>query len=486
MSRLFSGIAHLLAPLLVVALYPAVATAIETDDVRDTRSVVLGEAILADTYRQPFRAIALLELGEDQGRLGPDRRQALIYLARRYRELDMPERALELYRHIAGMRDDALAQQAYLELAKLAIALGRHEEAERVLPKLGTGLSNGERTERALVEALVHLYRRNEKAALEAIPKFKHETTWSLYQRYNIGATLLSHYRNRKGALILARLGKLDPEGDPERAALRDQANLALGYSLLQLGKPAQARKYLARINLDTPMAAQALLGMGWAHSAEGNHEKALVYWLELQKRRLPTSFFYESVLAVPYGYGKAGALGQAARAYEQAIGRFEADIEAMEAAIGQIERGALVEILSDGTHADEFDWVTRWRPDGVGVARFLPLLMESPPFQAELREYRTLLKLRARFLPASQRLVELGQHPQSAAIEAPLAQARARFDRIEAGFGEALDEVGGRIDRLAIDILRSHQAQLRDYARQARFGMAQAIERATFGEDGP
>ncbi len=458
--------------------------AVEEVDFKKAKSVLLGEAIQAASSGRDFRSAALLQLALDQHRLSDDDELPLLYLARTYQALGLSERAMATYRLVAEQGSDSRAEQAWLIFAKLAIESARFDLAEEALRHMGSQLDREQRVEMGVIQSLVHLHQRNERAAVRALPKFKHDTNWSLYQRYNIAVTLLSHYRNKRGALILGELGKLDTQNDPDRIALRDQANLALGYSLLQLNKAEQARKYLAKINLKSFMANQALLGMGWAYSAENNHKKALVYWLELQKNRVINTHLYESALAVPYGFGRAGAVTQAAKAYDAAIHRFEADVAAMNAAKEEIARGQLVAILKSGDPASEFNWLDGWRsaPGGIGIAAFVPLLMESPPFLQALQAYRDILRLQERYRPMRGDVDGLNQLAGAARLQSDIDGVAARYRAIGEAFGLAIDEAEQRLNQLAVEILESHQQQLKGYGQQARFGLAQAIEQAAFG----
>ena len=63
---------------------------------------------------------------------------------------------------------------------------------------------------------------------------------------------------------ILDELGRIEPYNE-ELSALRDKANLALGYAYLQAGDAKAARKPLQRVRLNGPFSNKALLGVGWA-----------------------------------------------------------------------------------------------------------------------------------------------------------------------------------------------------------------------------
>ena len=59
-------------------------------------------------------------------------------------------------------------------------------------------------------------------------------------------------------------------------SALRDRANLALGFAYLQANQPDKARVPLERVRLNGAYSNKALLGLGWADAALGDYQAAL------------------------------------------------------------------------------------------------------------------------------------------------------------------------------------------------------------------
>ena len=102
--------------------------------------------------------------------------------------------------------------------------------------------------------------------------------------------------------------------------ALRDRANLALGFAYLQAEQAGSApAPPLERVRLNGPYSNKALLGIGWADAALGDYQGALTPWMELRNRNLLDAAVQESYLAVPYAFGKLNANAQSAEYYESA-----------------------------------------------------------------------------------------------------------------------------------------------------------------------
>ena len=64
----------------------------------------------------------------------------------------------------------------------------------------------------------------------------------------------------------------------PEMIALKDRANLALGFAYLQKKNPQKARLALERVRLSGPYSNKALLALGWADAQLGDYKSALAY----------------------------------------------------------------------------------------------------------------------------------------------------------------------------------------------------------------
>ena len=109
-------------------------------------------------------------------------------------------------------------------------------------------------------------------------------TTGRDYARFNLGVALVRAGDVAQGQHCLERVGTM-PAGNEEQRALRDRANLALGFALLQQRERGAGRRALSRVRLDGPFTNKALLGLGWAEADAKRPERALVPWLELRER---------------------------------------------------------------------------------------------------------------------------------------------------------------------------------------------------------
>jgi tetratricopeptide (TPR) repeat protein len=195
--------------------------------------------------------------------------------------------------------------------------------------------------------------------AIALLAGWRGNTEWASYAKFNLGVALVRNGNVDTAVGILDELGNSDPKNE-ELTSLRDKANVALGYSLLQDGQAASAKQPLQRVRLNGPFSNKALLGVGWADAEMENYRRALVPWMELGGRDLLDPAVQESMLAIPYALGKLDSISQAADHYVNAIEAFYDEINRIDKTIGFIEAGDIFEQFlaegpSDGTGA-------RWR----------------------------------------------------------------------------------------------------------------------------
>src|SRR4029453_5740474 len=215
---------------------------------------------------------------------------------------------------------------------------------------------------------------------------------WSAYARFNIGVALVRRDRLDDAAKLLDVGGQIDPPTE-ELAALRDKANLALGYAWLKAGRAAEAKAVLQRVRLEGPQSNKALLGAGWADSAEQSYTKALAPWLELRGRNMLDAAVQGFSLAVPYAYAQLDATKQAADQYMFAVEAFGQESQRIDQSITAIRNGQLLDAIVANDKGDKVGWY--WQlaslPDAPET-RYLYHLLATHEFQEGLKNYRDLL----------------------------------------------------------------------------------------------
>jgi hypothetical protein len=288
--------------------------------------------------------------------------------------------------------------KAWFYLAQVWYARGYLDKADAALRKVNGRMSPDLEAQKELLFGNVLMHEGHFDEAIQLLSGWRGGSVWSAYARFNLGVALVRVNRLNDAEPFLAAVGTMTTNS-PELTALRDRANLALGFAYLQANQPARARPALERVRLNGPYSNKALLGSGWAAAALGDYQSALTPWMELRGRDVLDAAVQESYLAVPYAFGKLNANAQAAEYYESALNSFDAENGHLDQAIARIERGDMLrEVLAREVTTDANPLAPHgWFHD----VKHLPQAPESPylysvlaghDFQEGVKNYRDLV----------------------------------------------------------------------------------------------
>ena len=98
----------------------------------------------------------------------------------------------------------------------------------------------------------------------------------SAYRRFNLAVAMVHSGDEVKGLSLLDLVGRLK-SSDGDLLALRDKANLTLGWHFLQARQGTTAMGILGRVRSEGRYSSTALLGMGWAQLAPAGEKLARV-----------------------------------------------------------------------------------------------------------------------------------------------------------------------------------------------------------------
>ncbi len=182
---------------------------------------------------------------------------------------------------------------------------------------------------------------------------------------YNLAVALLKAGQTTAGARLLERIGR-EAASDPQGVAVRDLANLKLGYWLLDQAQAGSAGQVFGRVSAGSPQHANALLGRGWAalaalppgasagptddglrprfiqridaimqapENADGRRRKArdaaildaIEAWSDLRDLDPMEPAVQEAMVAIPYALGQLGQDQRAIEYGDRAIARLDA-----------------------------------------------------------------------------------------------------------------------------------------------------------------
>src|ERR1700753_513548 len=256
--------------------------------------------------------------------------------------------------------------RAWFYLAEVWYVRGYLDQAEEALRKIQGKMSPELEAEKAPLFANVLMRQGKFDEAIHLLVMWKGAPGWSAYARFNLGVALVRSKRLSDADPFLTAVGTMFAES-PEMLALKDRANLALGFAELQADQPAKAKSALIRVRLNGPYSNKALLGTGWADAALGDYQAALNPWMELRSRNLLDAAVQESLLAVPYAFGKLNANAQSAEYYETAVQSYDAESARLDEAIGRIQTGDMLDKVIAGEKDSRYGWV--WAVEGVSGA---------------------------------------------------------------------------------------------------------------------
>jgi Tfp pilus assembly protein PilF len=385
---------------MLAALAPAAlaAPAVEQDAIPGLPAVKVQDLHYGDVlfyfYQQDhFDALVRLAAYRDQGKIATQARDSELLRGGLYLSLGQHREAREIFERL--LADPSTPQdvrnQAWFWLGKVLYAAGLYEDSDRALRQAAGTLPEDMESERHLLIAQGLLYRQRYEQAVAELSAWQGPRYWLAYGQFNLGVALVRAGQPERGLALLDAVGQLETQY-PEMMALRDKANLAIGYAHLQAGEPAAARLALERVRLNGPLSSKALLGAGWADVAAQKYQAALVPFGELQGRSLLDAAVQESYLAVPYAYGQLGAMGQAVQYYEKAISAYDAERSRIGESIGAIRAGHLLDAAIKAGGDGREGWFAQLStlPDSP-ESRYLYHLLAGNEFQEGLKNYRAL-----------------------------------------------------------------------------------------------
>jgi tetratricopeptide (TPR) repeat protein len=396
MRSLTLAVAAAVLALGVVASGPAVARRHDPEKLPDTRirDLHYGDVLFYFYQEEDFEAITRLTAYQHWNLIPHHEEEGQLLLGGLYLSLGMHNEAGERFQSLltpdvpTGVRN-----RAWYYLAQVWYARGYLDKAEEALRKIQGKLSPELEAQKEHLFANVLMYEGKYDEAIRLLTSWKGTSpTWTAYVRFNLGVALVRENRLSDAAPFLTTVGTMDAESN-ELLALKDRANLALGFAYLQANNPESARIALQRVRLNGPYSNKALLGAGWADSATGNFQGALNVWTELRGRNLLDAAVQESYLAVPYAFSKLNANAQSAQYYEAAVESFDAETVRLDEAITRIRGGSLVEQAISSEKDSRYGWF--WQLKAVPDApesRYLYTVLAGHDFQEGLKSYRDLV----------------------------------------------------------------------------------------------
>jgi hypothetical protein len=355
-----------------------------------------GDTLFEFFQDKHFEALTGLMVSQHFDRVKPHDPQAEVLRGGLLLSYGLHQEAGQVFaRLIESSAPPPVRDRAWYHLAKIRYQRGLTDQAGEALARVEQTLPAPLEEDRQLLAAQLLMARADYAGAAAVLAALPPKA--SLVARYNLGVALVKAGDAAQGSALLDQIGQL-PAFDEEQRALRDRANVALGFAALQNRKPADSRRYLQRVRLDGLSSSKALLGFGWAAAELGEPKSALAPWQELVRRPVSDPAVLEARIAMPYALAEIGAAGQALEGYEQAVGQFDGERKSLDQSIAAIRQGVLIDGLIANNPRGGLGWYGSL--DKIPDARQMPhgghltALLAGHEFQEAFKNLRDLIFL--------------------------------------------------------------------------------------------
>lgn len=353
-------------------------------------NIEYGQALFDYFQKDDLAAITQLLVAEQRARSQKQTEESALLLADLFYSYGLYGESNLLFSQLLGKEtSQGIKNRVWFNLAKLNYEQGEYAAVQDLLSKITQALSANIEPERQYLLANLYLVNQQYKEAKVANQKIANDSIWRRYSNYNLGVSLIENNQFEQGRLLLNKLG-LNETQSTEMKALRDKANLALGFSQLKRSEPESAIDYLSRIPVHGPLSNNALLAAGWAWSRFDNIEKALAPWLTLTQKNTIDPATQEALLAIPVLFERDKKTALAVHYYELAATQFDQQLSTLDEVTLSIKQSELIYALQQRNLLKPTDGFVTQPPDSVATP-YLHILMASKTFQQELKRYQEL-----------------------------------------------------------------------------------------------
>ncbi len=205
------------------------------------RDLHYGDVLFYVYTDDDFEAITRLNAYEHWNLLPHHEPEAQLLLGGLYLALGLHNEAGERFEKLLtpdippGVRN-----RAWFYLARVWYARGYLERAEHAIRQVQGTLSASLDAEKEHLLANILLRQGRYDEAVALLNGWKGPAEWMAYARFNLGVALVRAGRLSESDPVLSTVGTLASDKE-ELLALKDRANLALGFAYLQAGNPQQA-----------------------------------------------------------------------------------------------------------------------------------------------------------------------------------------------------------------------------------------------------
>jgi len=305
-----------------------------------------GETLYHFYQNKYFTAISDLLVAQKKHPITSQASEPDLLLGGLYLSYNMASPAENIFKRLARVESNKrIYSSAWYYLSRLAYERGDLIRAQQTANKVGIELPYRYNDEFQHLRSNILLKQNKYRAAIKLLENFSGTTEWSTYAKFNLAIALVLSDEQTQGINLLEEVASIETY-DLEQLALRDKANLALGYSALRAKQHDAAAAYFKQIRLVGSQSNKALLGVGWAYHKEGELKRALVPWIELKNRGSKDPSVQEALLTIPHALEGLNAKKQALAYYTDAINSYNSELTSINNVITAVNSGEFINAL--------------------------------------------------------------------------------------------------------------------------------------------
>jgi Flp pilus assembly protein TadD len=390
----------------ILSLLLAASTAVAgTSAPKELKDLYFGEALYYAFQEEWFDAIARLDTELTMYRGLDEPQLDSLYAHFDHAEFAVGDFELAYRMHhragraikavIEGNVDDRTRNEAIYRLARMYFQKDQPLNARFAIERIKGEIPPEILNDVDFLRAQIFMVNGRFTEAAEIFRKLQDVKSLEGFSTYNLGIALLRDGKQTQGRQFLDQAGQVNGS-QPLTLAIRDKSNLVLGSKLMEEKHFEAAKQILDRVRLSGPFSNRALLGSGWADASRDQFQRALVPWSLLMTREVTDASVQEALLAVAYAYGKLNVYSKAALIYGQALEKFNAEVDKLNASIKSIREGHFLKALVREELKQDANWVVKLRQlPQTPETYYLLELMASHDFQESLKNYLDLEQLR-------------------------------------------------------------------------------------------
>lgn len=385
------------------------------------------------------------------------------------------------FTRLERLTSDNLPPQQYRKswylLGRALYGRGEYEAAAVALARIGGRLPEDVRQDFTLLRAQVLMAQSDYERAAAVLGPLAGRRSGSPYAQYNLAVALLRAGHQSQAIDTLETLGSL-PAGTVEAEALRDQANITLGYLYLERRKAKNAREALQRASLNGPYANHALLALGWVEWQARNPRLAQSAWTELLDGDPASPITQEALSGVPQALWRLESHTQARKKFDAAITAYQTQLSRLDDIIGVAREEAWLTMVLADASPDDLNARTVWqRMDHTALAPYLRALSEDPGLQQNLQHYLALLRLNNLTASPSRLQGAMAEH-LGIVMSQPIAPGLERdLQRMRQQIPFHLARLRRNLREQALEVLARQRQQLRQYLVNAQYALARLLD---------